>query len=247
VAPRLCHVDAASGITISERPNAAPFRRSAWSQSERIERVAAALRHLHQGPPFPPGPPILTLLAGVEQGLRARAGQGLPPDLTSAIGEACEATRRWAEAAPCHCDLNPGNILEAPDRAYLVDWENACACDPFLDLGQLGVFAFPGAEDRDALLAAYVERTPSEEERARAVVGRVMALAYYAAAFMMLSAEPCGEASAALAMPALLDLLATRRQDAPHGVVAASLLEEMRRERSGPGARDYERARATLR
>jgi hypothetical protein len=167
--------------------------------------------------------------------------------------------------APCHCDLNPGNILEAPDRVYFVDWENACACDPFLDLGQLGVFAYPGVEDRYALLAAYLERAPSEEERARAIVGRVMALGYYAAAFTRLTApvaaarptspvaaeplpgvRPTSPRAEALAMPALLELLATRGRDAAPGVVAASLLEEMRRERSGPGRRDYERARSML-
>ena len=245
VAPRVVHVDEHAGIVIAERAESAPFGRSAWSRPDRIAHVASALRRLHEGPAFPSGPGLMTLLHGLEQLLRARTGRGLAEDLVAALTEASHATRRWAESAPCHGDLNPGNILELPDRACFVDWENACTSDPFLDLGQLGVFAFPALDARDALLAAYLRRPPSAEELARATVGRVMALGVYSAAFTMLDGSR-ESAADPLPMGELLALLASQRQHAPPGVIAVSLLEELRRERSGPGAAAYGAALALL-
>jgi len=229
VAPPLRHADAATGIMIVERVEAAPFGRAAWTKEQRISRVAEALRRLHDGPPFPKGPSPMALLRKLDDALRAQGSDRLPESLVRTMGELSRSTARFAEKAPCHNDLNPGNILEGNDRAYFIDWENACAGDPFLDLGQLGVFAFPLPDDRGRLFEAYLGHPPGEEDRARAVVARVMALGFYAAAFlqaMVIRGLGTRLTAAPLPMTELLALLATQGERASAEVVAVSLLGE---------------------
>lgn len=86
-------------------------------------------------------------------------------------------------SAPRENDLNPGSILETPDRAYLIDWEVAGWGDPFVDLAQLGVFGLARDGAREELLACYLGREPDVLERAHATLARVIALGAYAVSF----------------------------------------------------------------
>jgi thiamine kinase-like enzyme len=124
------------------------------------------------------------ILAHFDAALRARRSHGVPPTLDRTLREAAEALTRFGTRAPCHNDLNPGNVLETSERAYLVDWETAGEGDPFVDLAQLTVFSSLSLEGRVELLAAYLGRTPSARERAHATIARVAALGFYAAAFI---------------------------------------------------------------
>lgn len=93
------------------------------------------------------------------------AGVSLPADLVRIVEELERVNAPHAQAAPCHRDLNPNNVLVTADRVYFVDWTIAGAGDPFVDLAQLGVFAFPRPEQREALLDAYLGRSPSRSRR----------------------------------------------------------------------------------
>jgi Ser/Thr protein kinase RdoA (MazF antagonist) len=189
----------------------------------------------------------LALVRHLDEHLRARSHSGLPNELLDRMDDLAALTTPFAESAPCHNDLNPGNILETPDAVYFIDWETACASDPFLDLALLGVFDFPTPGSRTELLEAYLARRPSEAERARAIVTRVMALGYYAAAFcgaMIAGGGPARPAASPLPVPEMLRLLATLRERAPAEVVAASLLDEMRRETDADGFESAKRALA---
>ena len=122
----------------------------------------------------------------------------------------------------------------------------AGASDPFVDLALLGVFGFPREEDRAMLLEAYLERPPTEQDRARAAVARVMALGFDAAAFvlgMVLGGGPPRVSAAPLPIPEMLALLGASRERASAEVVAASLLAELRREAEG---QEHAEAKAAL-
>jgi thiamine kinase-like enzyme len=233
IAPALRHVDAATGITIEARIDGAPFRRGAPGATQRI---AQALRVLHEGPVFPSSKmSSLDLVRYLDGEARARSanGAGLPASLIQTVAEVSRATARFAETAPCHNDLNPGNILDASGRIYFIDWDTACAGDPFIDLAQLGVFSFSTPDARAELLEAYLGRTPSETERARATLARVMALAFYAAAFMASTAAAGGSLDVEvppLPLPELLPKLG--RGEAGPALVAASLHREMQAEQA---------------
>ncbi len=232
VAPRLLYADANAGIAIMERIAIAPLD-PPRSRPQRIERVAKTLRRLHEGPAFPPATSTTFMLSFVGDTLRAGGHGALPERLVGTMSELAEITARFAESAPCHVDLNPGNVLEAEDAVYLIDWELAGNSDPFFDLGQLGVFSFPAPEDRADLLGAYLGRPPSEEERARVTLARVMALGFYATSFVLSTAASGGAipiSAAPLSTAEMLRLLSTARERASPEVIAASLLEEMRRE-----------------
>jgi thiamine kinase-like enzyme len=246
VAPRLAHVDAEASIAIMEKIQAPPFGRSGSARGRRIERVARTLRKLHEGPAFPKGIDVVGMVRHVDEFLRARAREGLPERLVRTMGELASLTARFAEAAPCHNDLNPGNILEAEDAVYFIDWETAGVSDPFIDLAELGVFAFPTVEARGELLEAYLARGASEEERARSTIARVMALGFYATAFihgMALGGGPTRVDASPRPMAQIVLLLGSPAGQPEADVVAASLLEEMRRE-SETGA--YEEAKRIL-
>lgn len=233
VAPALRHVDAGTGITIEAKIDGAPFRGGAPGAPERIAQV---LRMLHEGPAFPSSKMTTNdLVRHFDGEVRARStnGAGLPASLVDVAFEVSRATTRFAEAAPCHNDLNPGNILDASGRIYFIDWDTACAGDPFIDLAQLGVFSFPSPDARAELLEAYLGRMPSESERARSTLARVMALAFYTAAFMSSTVAAGGSLDmevTPLPLPALLPKLG--RGEAGPALVAASLHREMQAEQA---------------
>ncbi|WP_437730074.1 phosphotransferase [Sorangium sp. So ce1335] len=232
VAPRLHHADARTGVTIMDRIAGSPLRPTG-ADPTLLERVATTLRRLHDGPPFPRGPARIDFLRSLDARCAALAGAGLPPELVRAVEELERAGAPHAHAAPCHRDVNPNNVLVTADRVVLVDWTTAGAGDPFVDVAQLGVFAFPRPEQREALLDAYLGRRPDDDERARAHLARRIALAFYAASFFFAGALLGGPPPAAGEPVPLLDVLAALRA-APErvhpGTVAAALLHELRRE-----------------
>jgi hypothetical protein len=99
--------------------------------------------------------------------------------------------------------------------------------DPFLDLAQLSVWICRDAAERDSLLERYLQRSPTGEERERARHTRVLALAFYAAAFHLVSAFA---RVAVTPSPVRLDELFTRLafgRLVPNEM-AAALVNEMR-------------------
>ena len=152
----------------------------------RTARIAATLRRLHEGPPFPPAPSLAVTLEQFDVALRQR-GESLSPALRRALDNSITSSVGFGARAPCHRDLNPGNILETADAVVLVDWETAGEGDPFVDLAQLGVFGFATVEARAELLHAYLEREPTADERAHAALARVTALGFYAVGFRVVA------------------------------------------------------------
>lgn len=175
VAPRLLH--ARDGITIMDRVDGAPVRTTA-----ELPRVAATLRALHAGPPFPDttGP--------VERIRQLAAMLPVPAELVDSVERVCPLLASLAAPVPCHRDLNPTNILAAPDRVFLIDWELAGNSDAFLDLSQLGIWICRSAAEREELLVGYLGRAPDRTERRRALLARELATGLYAAAFLMFAA-----------------------------------------------------------
>ncbi|WP_437945695.1 phosphotransferase [Sorangium sp. So ce296] len=231
VAPRLRHADARAGVTIMDRIAGTPLRPT--RDPALLGRVAAALRRLHDGPPFPRGPSRMDFLRSLDAQCAALAGVGLPAELVRTADELERVSGPHAHAAPCHRDVNPNNVLVAADRVYLVDWSTAGAGDPFVDLAQLGVFACPRPEQREALLEAYLGRPASDDDRARARVARAIALAYYAAGFFVAAARfggppPAGEEPRPFAE--VLAAFGAAPERTHPGTVAAALLREMCRE-----------------
>ena len=238
VAPKIHFLDATSNVVIMDRIEPAALGRrtpGAPGYVERLERLARTLRALHEKPAssFPSGSHD-NFVSAVDQKLREGGGEGLPSALCDAVLETVAPMARFAELAPCHKDLNPGNVLETADRVYFIDWEAASTSDPFYDLASLSVFSFPTAEGREALLTAYVGREPTEEERDRNALARTMALGFCAASFIHLSRLTKGPSPLPPPLPmlALLAKMGDPQGPPPADVIASSLLGTLLEERS---------------
>ena len=97
-----------------------------------------------------------------------------------------EATQRTADAVrttlertpvtlvPSHCDPLCENFLDTGERMFVIDYEYAGNNDPMWDLGDLSVEGgFDDAQD-DALLRAYFDGEPPQDQVARMVVYKAL-------------------------------------------------------------------------
>src|SRR5438034_6890585 len=125
---------------------------------ETIERVAASLRRIHDGPPIP-GLFVPLRIVEAYRALALARGVAIPPeyDLAAAIGRrielACLAIP--VEIRPCHNDLLNANFIDDGQRIRIVDWEYAGMGDPFFDLGNFSINHQLDEAGEDDLLAAY--------------------------------------------------------------------------------------------
>lgn len=239
IGPRLQHADRSAGITVSARIDGVLDGPARSLAPGRIERLATVLRRLHDGPALPADGNLPALLVHLDETLRAR-GRALPLGLRGAVEEMLAACTRFGRRTPCHNDLNPGNILETAERAYLIDWEVAGWGDPFIDVALVGVFGLPRSSAREELLAHYLGRQPDDEDRAHALVARAAALGVYAAAFtaaaILEDATPADDMPARVFDEVVADLA---RGQARSAEVAAALVRQMQAE---AGTNDYRAA-----
>lgn len=224
VAPHVHFADETNGIVIMERVDGVPF--GGCRDRDLIARVAKALRTVHDGPPFPASIETNAFFGKVNEMYKARAGVDLPLRIHELWNECTELCAHFP-TAPCHRDLNPGNVLTTPERVCILDWDTAGAADPFLDLSLLGVFGVVVPADREFLLEAYLGRAPTELEKARQTVGRVHALAFYAVSFHFVAAMT-GQLHAAEPVP----MTQLREHINDPIVVGVSLLAEAERWRA---------------
>jgi thiamine kinase-like enzyme len=83
---------------------------------------------------------------------------------------------------PCHNDLLAGNVIATDDgRVQIVDWEYAGMGDPYFDLGNVSVNNDFDADAEERLLRAYLEDEPTQAQRARLKLMRVLSDAREAA------------------------------------------------------------------
>ena len=143
------------------------------------ERVGRALRALHDDTPAFRNSFVLSdyldrycrELAKADPQALSR----LEPDLKRAGAAVQALAARPPALKPCHCDLQPENLLDTGGRIWLIDWEFSGQNDPFWDLGYLSLEAGfdPGTERR--VVDAYLGRPPSRAEFSRLAVYKTLA------------------------------------------------------------------------
>jgi thiamine kinase-like enzyme len=121
-----------------------------------VERVGAALRRLHDGPPIPGRFDSFRVVEAYCKTAHER-GVEVPKAYERAKRLAAEIERRRAGTPPrpCHNDLLNANFIDDGGRIWLVDWEYAGMGDPFFDLGNFAVNHELNEESELALLSAY--------------------------------------------------------------------------------------------
>ena len=157
------------GYLVTRFIEGSPVSDEAVRRPETLERVAASLRRIHDGPPIP-GLFVPLRIVEAYRALAAARGVPIPPeyDLSAAVGRRIELAFLAAplEPRPCHNDLLNANFIDDGTRIRIVDWEYAGMGDPFFDLGNFSInheltpnedayflAAYDGGEARPARLA----------------------------------------------------------------------------------------------
>jgi thiamine kinase-like enzyme len=109
-----------------------------FGNPERLARLGATLRRLHDLPPPDSGRfDLLGALTGYAERVGAEAGEHAP-DLAGYLSSAAEAWRVCgADERPLailHHDLHGSNLIENARGLVLIDWECAAVSDPLLDV-----------------------------------------------------------------------------------------------------------------
>jgi thiamine kinase-like enzyme len=122
-------------------------------------RAAMSLKRVHSmGNVFRTRFEVFAVIDGYLELLREMEAP-LPEDYHEVEREAM-AVRRALEAsplplAPCHNDPWPGNLLDAGERIYIIDWEYSAMNDPMWDLGDLSIEAGFGPEQDRMMMETY--------------------------------------------------------------------------------------------
>ena len=123
---------------------------------ETVERVAATLRRIHDGPTIPGRFDSFRVVETYAETAAAH-GVSVPDDFAraKAIAGRIEAARGDESPVPCHNDLLNANFLDDGGRIRIVDWEYAGMGDRFFDLANFSINHELGEGENTALLAAY--------------------------------------------------------------------------------------------
>jgi thiamine kinase-like enzyme len=125
---------------------------------ETIQRVAASLRRIHDGPAIP-GLFVPLRIVEAYRALALARGVAVPAEyeLAAAIGRRIELAclANPVELRPCHNDLLNANFIDDGERIRIVDWEYAGMGDPFFDLGNFSINHELSADEDELLLDAY--------------------------------------------------------------------------------------------
>ncbi len=134
------------------------------AEPDMLERVAAALRAVHGGPPIPARFVALDVVEAYRDTALAR-GASLPASFDWAHGLAVRiaAARSRIEPRPCHNDLLNANFIDDGDAIRIVDWEYAGMGDPFFDLANFAINHELDAEASATLLGAYLGEAHPED------------------------------------------------------------------------------------
>ena len=127
-----------------------------------LERVAAALRSIHDGPTIPGRFDALGVVEAYRDAAVAR-GAVLPGSFAEAYatGERIARLRQRETPRPCHNDLLNANFIDDGAHLRIVDWEYAGMGDPWFDLANFSVNHELDEAGRERLLAAYAGEATS--------------------------------------------------------------------------------------
>jgi thiamine kinase-like enzyme len=165
------------GYLVTRFIEGSPVSDEAVHRPETLERVAASLRRIHDGPPIP-GLFVPLRIVEAYRALAAARGVPIPRkyDLAAAVGRRIELALLGAplEPRPCHNDLLNANFIDDGTRIRIVDWEYAGMGDPFFDLGNFSI-NHELTPDQDAyFLAAYDGGEAQASRLARLTLMRVV-------------------------------------------------------------------------
>lgn len=191
IAPQVHYANSQTGVLIM------PFiaDQSIYSfnleNPQQLERLAQFIYKFHQLPSLPPDDSIAKKLDGLlalfKPNLQineiVQKCMALKDELTHLLVD--EGDKR-----PCHCDINPTNLLYDGNQLWLIDWASASQQSFYFDLACASTFLFYQSEDaNDAFLQAYFQRPPTSIEAKKYYLMRQFVAIYYGLIFVFLGVQ----------------------------------------------------------
>lgn len=191
IAPRIHYLDAQERVVMMDFVEDRPLESYPGGSQGLATATGEMLRKLHSLPQFPSFvdyPDIVERLWAHVCGT-ALFAPGLLDEASQRLLEIRNSLDlRRDEYVPSHNDFLPRNLLFDGKRLWLIDWENAYRNDPLIDVGTaLDNFA-PAPELEDALLHAWLDRTPDAGLRDRLATMRALTRLFYAGVLFSASA-----------------------------------------------------------
>ena len=187
LAPNYLYVNVDDGVIIFQYLEKQPLTHVKIEDARTHVELAKMLRTLHSGPEFPK---FISVFEIIKLYVIKALGDSKPAIVDEVLNhmQVVEAViQRHPMSAPCHNDLNRGNILYDGNRFWFVDWEAAGQGDPYVDLAAIANWFALQPEQENLFLQAYFEQTPTDIQRARFYVMKQASLAFYGTAFLVIA------------------------------------------------------------
>ena len=157
LAPRVVYSDISDDIMVSDFVAGRVQTPVSLREPARLERVARALRSVHDGAAFQARFDAFAIVRNYHKLATERAVR-LPLCANKVLTLAHEIEHALADRQtlkPCHNDLLSGNFIDDGARLWLLDWEYSGMGDPFFDLGNLSVNQELDEAQQQQLLLTY--------------------------------------------------------------------------------------------
>ncbi len=192
--PALHYAHAETGLAIMDFIESQPSRTDNESDFSFIVHMARLLRNLHHGQPFQKDISLVDKVEFIVSQLRPEfASAKLVQNGVATMRSLAPLLQNRDDERPCHCDINPGNVLFDGARLWLVDWASATQENFYFDLACCCSFYFPAHssnkrnEAEQAFLQHYFERPLTEEEKEKYARMSTFAAIFYGVMFVYLS------------------------------------------------------------
>jgi thiamine kinase-like enzyme len=166
VGPEIAAFVEPEGYLITRFIEGRPIPLEEMRQPETIERAAATLRRIHDGPPISGRFDSFRVVEAYCATATAH-GVRIPEAYAGAkeTADAVERARGPQPVVPCHNDLLNANFIDDGARIRIVDWEYAGMGDRFFDLANFSINHEFGDDENIALLDAYFGERRAEDLR----------------------------------------------------------------------------------
>ena len=207
--PRLYHANPDTGIALMDFVESQPWRGGEANAAEMMRQMAHLIRTMHGGAAFQQDNPLTAKVEDLWRQMRSDlAEHPLVQRNMAQLRQLAPMLNDPADARPCHCDINPGNVLYDGQRLWLVDWAAAAQESFYFDLACCCNFFYQSPEAEAAFLRAYFERPLTPPEEAKYARMNTFVAIYYGLIFLFLSSH----SGIALLSASAIDALPTQRQ-----------------------------------
>ncbi len=189
VAPAVHYADSSVGIIIMDYVNMVVLDRANRQQPSMIEKFSQFVRRLHSCASFQKDASIYQRVEFVHDQLSHDFQTSELVKLSLQIKE--EVQRRLIDKddlKPCHCDINPFNLLYDGNDFWLVDWAAAAQENFYFDLASCVTFFFFQNNDvAEMFLNAYFKRSLNQNEKDKFNLMQAFVYVYFGLMFIFIS------------------------------------------------------------